>query len=80
MELNYVLEIHFKSGLTFPMPPADLDKALYAAGSVITTECVKSISIRRLADGEIEEINSTMKEALHAMGENKTTDEGMAEG
>ena len=49
MELNYILEIHFKSGLTFPMPPADLDKALYAAGSVITTECVKSISIRPLA-------------------------------
>jgi len=51
MELDYILEIHFKSGLTFPMPPADLDKALYAAGSVITTECVKSISIRRLTDG-----------------------------
>lgn len=84
MELNYVLEIHFKSGMTFPMPPVSLEMALYAAGSVITTECVKSVSVRCLTNGEIDEINSTMKEAMHAMemqpmGENPEADEGMAQ-
>ena len=79
MEMNYVLEIEFKSGMTFPLPPAGLDTALYAAGKVITTECVKSISIRRLADGEIEEINSTLKGVAHAVEKNPEADEGMAE-